>query len=196
MFANFYSGKRVFVTGHTGFKGSWLSLWLKNLGATVFGFSLAPTTDPNLYQVIRPFAVAKEVIEDIRDLTRLKSSIEQFEPEIIFHLAAQPLVRQSYREPLATFQTNALGTANLLEAIRQLELPCPVVVVTTDKCYENHAWSFAYRECDALGGHDIYSISKASAELVVQGWRRSFFSVNSQLGNLASARAGNVIGGG
>src|SRR5882672_6997692 len=196
MFNGFYQGKRVLVTGHTGFKGGWLSLWLKKLGAAVSGVSLPPPSAPSLHELITAHAFAEQVTCDIRDLDSLAAAVKKIQPEVIFHLAAQPLVRRSYAEPLATFQTNALGTANLLESVRRAELSCPLLVITSDKCYENREWEFAYRENDPLGGHDIYSMSKGATELVAQAWNKSFFIPNPQLGPVATARAGNVIGGG
>jgi CDP-glucose 4,6-dehydratase len=196
MYNSFYQGKRVLVTGHTGFKGGWLSLWLKELGAAVAGISLPPPTTPNLYEIIGAHVFSGESECDIRNLDRLSSAVAGFRPEIVFHLAAQSLVRRSYQDPLATFETNALGTANLLESVRRAELNCVVVVITSDKCYENREWEFAYRENDPLGGHDVYSMSKAATELVTQAWNRSFYQPNSKLGPVATVRAGNVIGGG
>ncbi len=196
MFDGYYGGKRVLLTGHTGFKGAWLALWLKHLGAEVCGVGLPPPTHPNLHEIVQGHAFARQVDCDIRKLAPLSDAIRQFAPDFIFHLAAQSLVRRSYAEPLETLQTNALGTANLLEAVRLAELPCAILVVTSDKCYANQGWEYGYREHDPLGGHDIYSMSKAATELVVQAWRKSFFLPNPKLGNLASARAGNVIGGG
>jgi CDP-glucose 4,6-dehydratase len=195
-FNNFYAGKRVLVTGHTGFKGGWLSLWLSRLGAKVCGISLEPPTNPNFYETIRHGVFAWEQESDVCDLKALSAAIKQWKPDIVFHMAAQSLVRRSYANPIETFETNALGTAHLLEAVRSNELPCPVVVITTDKCYENRGEENGYRETDPLGGHDVYSMSKAAAELVVQSWRKSFFQPNPKLGNVASVRAGNVIGGG
>ncbi len=201
-FAGFYQGRRVLVTGHTGFKGAWLSLWLRELGASVAGLSLDPPTDPNLYATVRPhvFAVgsANDARGDIRDLGTVERALEQAAPEIVFHLAAQPLVRLSYEQPLETLASNVMGTAHVLDAIRRRGAACTVVVVTSDKCYENREWEFAYRENDPLGGHDIYSMSKAASELVAGAWRKSFFQAASSPGNirLVTARAGNVIGGG
>src|SRR5206468_3896635 len=143
------------------FKGGWLSLWLSKLGASVWGVSLPPPTHPNLHEIIQSDAFSGEIECDIRDLNALAAAVKKVHPEILFHLAAQPIVRQSYAEPLETFHTNAVGTANLLESVRRADLPCPVIVVTSDKCYENREWEFAYREIDNLGGHDPYSMSKA-----------------------------------
>jgi CDP-glucose 4,6-dehydratase len=196
MFGNFYQSKRVLVTGHTGFKGAWLSLWLKKLGARVHGLSLPPPTNPNLHELIKQHAFESETECDIRDLHAVKGAVKNVSPEITFHLAAQPIVRRSYLEPLETFETNATGTANVLEAIRHAELAGPVIVITSDKCYENREWEFAYRENDPLGGHDVYSMSKAATELVAQSWNRSFFMPNPKLGPVVTVRAGNVIGGG
>ena len=196
MFNDFYRNKRVLVTGHTGFKGGWLALWLKKLGANISGLSLPPPTHPNLHEIIQAGTFSIEIEADIRSLDALKRAVEKIRPEIVFHLAAQPLVRRSYEEPLETFETNAVGTANLLEAIRAAELACPVVVITSDKCYDNREWEFAYRENDPMGGHDIYSMSKGATELVVQAWRKSFFNPNPKLGPVVTVRAGNVIGGG
>ena len=196
MFAGFYANRRVLVTGHTGFKGAWLALWLKKLGAEVHGVSLPPPTNPNLHEIIRAKTFASETECDIRQLDALTAAVKKIQPQVIFHLAAQPIVRRSYVEPLETFETNALGTAHLLEAVRKLELNCITVVITSDKCYENREWEFAYRENDALGGHDIYSMSKGATELVAQSWYRSFFAPDPKLGPVVTVRAGNVIGGG
>jgi CDP-glucose 4,6-dehydratase len=196
MLRQFYAGKRVLVTGHTGFKGSWLSLWLRSLGAKVGGFALAPSAEPNLYTSVKGAAIDSEVIGDIRDLALVRDTISKFKPDLIFHLAAQALVRKSYAEPLDTFTVNTLGTVNLLEAVRTLKIPAALVLITTDKCYENREWDFSYRENDSLGGADPYSASKAAAELVIHSYRTSFFQTDPALGPVASARAGNVIGGG
>ena len=196
MFGDFYAGKRVLVTGHTGFKGGWLSLWLKKCGATVAGFALEPSTTPNLHGLIQQHAFDHEFISDVRDISRVQEALRAFEPEVIFHLAAQPLVRRGYEQAHETFVINAVGTLNLLEAVRQMGLPATIVVVTTDKCYQNNEWNFAYRENDPLGGRDPYSVSKAATEMITHAWREAFFKTSSQLGPIASARAGNVIGGG
>lgn len=192
---SFWQGKRVLVTGHTGFKGSWLSLWLRELGAQVFGYALAPETRPALFDQLELGKATDHFIGDVRDDILIAERVNAVQPDVVFHLAAQPLVRQSYREPLLTWQTNALGTVNLLEALRRRDRLCAVVIVTTDKVYENREWLYAYRETDRLGGHDPYSSSKAAAELAVASWRSSFFG-NGSLVRIASARAGNVIGGG
>ena len=196
MFGGFYKGKKVLVTGHTGFKGGWLSLWLHKLGASVSGLSLPAPTNPNLYEIIKSDCFKGEFECDIRNLEGLAMAVKQIQPDVVFHLAAQPIVRLSYVEPLETLHTNVIGTANLLESIRPAEIPCTVIIVTSDKCYENREWQFAYRENDNLGGHDPYSMSKGAAELVTQAWNKSFFKPNPKLGPVASVRAGNVIGGG
>ena len=201
----FWEGKRVFITGHTGFKGSWLSEWLLSSGANVTGFALAPPTDPSLFEQLRLTERLNHIVGDVRDLPALRAAMGDSNPEIIFHMAAQSLVRQSYVEPLETYTTNVVGTANVLEVCRQLGSLRAVLVVTSDKCYENKEWAWGYRENEALGGYDPYSSSKACAELVVAAYRSSFF--NSEAGALglsdaksrvaiATARAGNVIGGG
>jgi CDP-glucose 4,6-dehydratase len=188
----------VFITGHTGFKGSWLSLWLSKLGAKVHGYALDPPTNPNLFEVIR---IANDLDSDIRadllDLNALRQALKIAQPTVIFHLAAQPLVRVGYAEPLATFSTNIMGTAHLLEAIRDVPSIKAVVIITTDKVYDNREWIYPYREIDPLGGYDPYSASKAATELVVASYRSSFFSSSLQdFPKIATARAGNVIGGG
>ena len=201
-FAGFYQGRRVLVTGHTGFKGAWLSLWLRELGASVAGLALDPPTQPNLYDTVRSRVFAANASDDargdIRDLATVEHALAQAAPEIIFHLAAQPLVRLSYEQPLETLASNVMGTAHVLEGVRRRGEACTVVVVTSDKCYENREWEFAYRENDALGGHDVYSMSKGASELVAGAWRRSFFQAASGPGSIrmVTARAGNVIGGG
>jgi CDP-glucose 4,6-dehydratase len=191
----FWKGKRVFLTGHTGFKGSWLSLWLHSMGAVVKGYSLEPNTNPSLFSILSLVDLIHSEIGDIRDLSKLKESIVTFKPEIVIHMAAQPLVRYSYKEPIETYSTNVMGTANVLEGIRLCDTVKAVVVVTTDKVYENKEWTWGYRENEPLGGYDPYSSSKACAELVTAAYRQSFFSKADAL-SIATARAGNVIGGG
>src|SRR5258707_6697576 len=194
-----YKGKKVLVTGHTGFKGSWLTLWLKELGANVFGYALDPTTNPSLFELLDLEKEIDHEIGDIRDIDRLKKSLQRIKPDIIFHLAAQSLVGKSYEEPLETVQVNTLGTANLLEAVRQSGLALAMVLITSDKCYENREWLFGYREDDRLGGHDPYSASKAASEILINSWRKSFFNTATLKDHgvrVASARAGNVVGGG
>lgn len=186
----FWAKKRVFITGHTGFKGSWLSIWLQELGAEVCGYALKPVTDPNLFTIANVAAGMQSIIGDIRDLEKLSAAIKQFQPDIIFHLAAQPLVRYSYENPVETYATNVMGTVNLFEAVKQCDTIKVVINVTTDKCYENKEWSWGYREIDPLGGYDPYSSSKACAELVTSAYRQSYSLP------VASVRAGNVIGGG
>jgi len=195
----FWKGKRVFLTGHTGFKGGWLSLWLSSMGAKVTGYALAPNTNPSFFDVVGVQSFLEQGhIGDIRDLAILKMSMEQAAPDIIIHMAAQPLVRYSYDNPVETFETNVMGTVNVLEAARTIGSLKAIVVVTTDKCYENQEWIWGYRENEPLGGADPYSSSKACAELVTSAYRQSFFSGNvaSSTAVLGSARAGNVIGGG
>ena len=203
MFDNFYNNKRVFLTGHTGFKGSWLAEWLLMLGAEVHGYALDPQPHEILFsQLGLADRLASDTRADLADQPALGSAIESANPDMVFHLAAQPLVRLSYECPVETFATNVMGTAHLLDAIRLRNQPCAVVCITTDKCYENREWLHAYREEDAMGGHDPYSASKGAAELVIASYRKSFFSSSSTIHNpqstirLASARAGNVIGGG
>lgn len=196
MTSEFWRGRKVFLTGHTGFKGSWLSLWLHTLGAEVTGFALTPPTAPSLFEQARVADVLiASKIGDVRDLTELTLALKKARPEIVIHLAAQPIVRASYEDPVATYATNVMGTVNLLEAVRQTDGVLAVINVTSDKCYENREWLHAYRETDALGGHDPYSSSKGAAELVASAYRRSFFSATTGP-RLASVRAGNVIGGG
>lgn len=197
-FGRIYSDKRVLITGHTGFKGSWLALWLSQIGAKVTGYALAPSTSPSHINMLHIDCLS--VSGDIRDDGKLHSVIRKERPEIIFHLAAQSLVRRSYQEPVDTLDTNVMGTVKLLETCRQSPSVKAVVVVTSDKCYENKEWLWGYRENDALGGYDPYSASKACAELVTSSYRHSFFPVDKYGHHhsilLASARAGNVIGGG
>src|ERR1700683_5078073 len=189
-----YSGKRVLVTGHTGFKGASLCEWLLGLGADVYGLAL-PAQKPSLFFALELERRMKHCIEDIRHASEVTETIRELRPDFIFHLAAQALVRVSYREPVQTFATNALGTAHLLEAVRAAKIPCSIVVVTTDKCYENDGSPRSFKEIDSLGGHDPYSASKAAAEIVGASYRDSFFSQSTEVA-LASARAGNVVGGG
>ena len=191
----FWNGKRVFLTGHTGFKGGWLALWLADMGAEVHGYALAPPTVPNLFTVANlQDHLASSMTADIRDAAALAQAIQIAQPDIVFHLAAQPLVRYSYAAPVETYAVNVMGTVNLLEAVRQTPSVKAVVNVTTDKCYENREWVWPYRENEAMGGFDPYSSSKACSELVTAAYRRSF--LESAGTHLASARAGNVIGGG
>ncbi|MBX2921429.1 MAG: CDP-glucose 4,6-dehydratase [Chitinophagaceae bacterium] len=198
--ALYYNRKRVFITGHTGFKGAWLTLLLKELGAETKGYALPPEYKNGLYDEISgDIKQGESILADIRDKTQLKKEIEIFQPDYVFHLAAQPLVRRSYRIPAETFQVNVAGTANLLESINSLQKKCTVVVITTDKVYENREQHTLYKEEDALGGYDPYSASKACTELVVNSFRNSFFNVglfDKHQKAIASARAGNVIGGG
>ena len=192
--AEFWRGKRVFLTGHTGFKGGWLSLWLRQLGAELHGYALAPAGEHNLFYAAHVADGMGSTIADVRDLAALKSALGAFRPDIVIHLAAQPLVRQSYADPVETYATNVMGTVHLLEAVRATPGVRAVVNVTTDKCYENREWPWGYREDEAMGGHDPYSSSKGCAELVSSAYRRSFFQHGGPA--LATARAGNVIGGG
>jgi CDP-glucose 4,6-dehydratase len=196
--SSFWHGKRVLLTGHTGFKGSWLSVWLQGMGARIAGFALPPGPGPSLFELA---AVAgrleQSMYADIRSLDHVSELVDRFRPEIVLHLAAQSLVRESYLRPIETYQVNVIGTANLLEAVRSSDSCRAVIVVTSDKCYENHEWVWGYRESDPLGGHDPYSSSKGCAELVTAAYRRSFYKgSNGQPVGIASARAGNVIGGG
>lgn len=192
---SFWKGKKVFLTGHTGFKGSWLSLWLQDMGAVVKGYALEPNTTPNLFNEANVAENMESDIGDITDLNHLRASMVSFNPEVLIHMAAQPLVRLSYHEPVLTYATNVMGTVNVLEAARKCTNLKSIVSVTTDKCYENKEWPWGYRENEPMGGYDPYSSSKGCAELVTSAYRKSFFNeTNSTF--LASARAGNVIGGG
>ena len=197
---DFWAGRRVLLTGHTGFKGSWLALWLTELGAKVTGVSLEPETSPSLFsQLDLEKRLAGHHLADIRRSQAISEIAETCQPQVVFHLAAQPLVRRSYSDPLGTWSTNVLGSLHVLEALKPLQHECAVVMVTTDKVYENQEWDYGYRETDRLGGHDPYSASKAAAELAIASWRSSFCGAQThQNPNLAiaTARAGNVIGGG
>lgn len=190
-----FAGKTVLVTGHTGFKGAWLTLWLHRLGAKVIGYALVPPTTPSLYEEARLAEFIVNVEADIRDRAQLVEVMAKYQPDIVFHLAAQPLVRLSYREPAETYEVNVMGTVNVLEAVRQTSSVRACVVVTSDKCYDNREWAYGYRENDAMGGFDPYSSSKGCAELVTSAYRNSFFSPENGVG-IATVRAGNVIGGG
>jgi len=193
----FWHGKKVFLTGHTGFKGSWLSLWLNSMGAEVTGYALSPDTSPNLFTVLKIDEVIRNsCIADIRDLNKLQSAMTMANPDIVIHMAAQPLVRYSYQHPVDTYATNVMGTVHVLESARALGSIKATVIVTTDKCYENKEWLWGYRENEAMGGHDPYSSSKGCAELVAAAYRNSFFSGPDSHNSIATARAGNVIGGG
>ena len=191
----FWKGKRVFVTGHTGFKGSWIALWLQSIGALVKGYALEPPTNPSLFIEANVADNMESEIGDIRDLNNVKNAMLSFNPDILIHMAAQPLVRLSYTNPVDTYTTNVIGTVNVLEAARYCKQLKAIVSVTTDKCYENKEWVWGYRENEPMGGYDPYSSSKGCAELVTSAYRNSFFSSSDQAA-LASARAGNVIGGG
>ena len=191
---NFWCGKRVLITGHSGFKGSWLTLWIHRLGAEVTGVSLPPNTEPNLFSLAGIDQLCRSHFVDIRDEKAIAMHIKASRPEIVFHLAAQPLVRASYRNPLETFSTNVMGTANVAEALKELDGTRVAVFVTTDKVYQNREWQWPYREDDSLGGHDPYSASKAASEIIIASYRQAFLSAQGIA--VASARAGNVIGGG
>jgi CDP-glucose 4,6-dehydratase len=195
MNGDFWRGRRVFLTGHTGFKGGWLALWLRRLGADITGYALSAPSRPSFYEVARVGGDLRSVTADVRDAGALGSALRACGPDVVFHLAAQSLVRPSYRDPLGTFATNVMGTVNLLEAARGVGSVRAVVIVTSDKCYENREWPWAYRENEAMGGHDPYSGSKGCAELATAAYRRSFFGADGSPG-VATARAGNVIGGG
>lgn len=194
-----YANKKVLLTGHTGFKGAWMLAWLHQLGAQVKGYALAPETEPSLYALLEGDTLCESVIADLSEREVLEKAVLDFQPDFIFHLAAQPLVRLSYDIPVETFATNAIGTANLLDTVRRLDKPCTVVLITTDKVYENQEWVYPYRETDRLGGYDPYSASKACAELVINCYAQSFFNPADYARHrkgVAVGRAGNVIGGG
>lgn len=196
---DFWRGKRVFLTGHTGFKGGWMSLWLQNLGAKLTGFALPAPTSPSLFEEAHVGSGMRSIIGDIRDLAALQKAFQSDQPEIVIHMAAQPLVRYSYQNPVETYSTNVMGTVNVLEAVRTTLGVKAVVNITTDKCYENREWAWGYRENEPMGGYDPYSNSKGCAELVSSAYRSSFFNADNYLRHgvaLATARAGNVIGGG
>jgi len=196
---SFWRGRKVFLTGHTGFKGSWLSLWLGSLGADLTGYSLDPPTRPNLFEQAAVGKTLRSIHGDIRDFAAIKNAIEECSPEVIIHMAAQTVVRRGYEDPIENYSSNVMGTVHVLEAVRQLNRPCAVVNVTSDKCYENREWIWGYRENEPMGGRDPYSNSKGCAELVTSAYRESFFS-NEMFSEhriaLGSARAGNAIGGG
>lgn len=196
---SFWKNRRVFLTGHTGFKGSWLSLWLEGLGADMTGYALEPPTRPNLFEQAGVASSIRSILGDIRDFGAMTKAIRDCRPDVVIHMAAQTVVRRGYDDPVETYSTNVMGTVTLFEALRRLEHRCAVVNITSDKCYYNREWLWAYREDDTLGGHDPYSNSKACAELVTSAYRDSFFPASSYEKHgvaLASARAGNVIGGG
>ena len=194
-----YEGKKVFLTGHTGFKGAWLSILLRRLGAIVYGYSLEPCTSPNLFELANLGSLVESFIGDVRDGNRVTSLLQEIEPEIIFHLAAQPLVRESYNDPKETFEVNVMGLVNLFEAIRVTPSAQVGLIITSDKCYQNKEWTWGYREDEPMGGYDPYSCSKGCAELITASYRNSFFNpedISRHNTIIASARAGNVIGGG
>ena len=191
-----FRGKRVLITGHTGFKGSWLSLWLAKLGADVHGYALEPPTNPSLFEQTGLASLMHHRLGDVRDQDAVLATVREIRPDFVFHMAAQPLVRLSYREPVATYSTNVMGTVNVLDALRRRGEQCIAIIVTSDKCYENREWVYGYRENDPMGGYDPYSSSKGAAELAVAAYGRSYFSELDSPVGLASVRAGNVIGGG
>jgi CDP-glucose 4,6-dehydratase len=197
--AEFWNGRKVFITGHTGFKGSWLALWLDAMGADTTGYALDPPTQPSLYEQAKVGSVVRSIHGDVRDFERLKRSLAEAQPDVVLHMAAQSVVRRSYVEPIETYASNVMGTVNLLEAIRELCQPCVIVNVTSDKCYANREWMWGYREIEPMGGKDPYSSSKACAELVTSAYRESYFppaEIDRHGVALGSARAGNAIGGG
>jgi CDP-glucose 4,6-dehydratase len=196
---SFWRGRSVFITGHTGFKGSWLSLWLHALGANVTGYALEPPTQPSLFEQANVAGCVRSIFADIRDFNRLKTALAECRADVVIHMAAQSVVRRGYEDPIETYSSNVMGTVHILEALRQLKQPCIVVNVTSDKCYANHEWVWGYREDEPMGGKDPYSNSKGCAELVSSAYRDSFFppaSISQHGVALASARAGNVVGGG
>ena len=196
MFSSVYKGKKVLVTGHTGFKGSWLTTWLLGLGADVCGISKDVPTTPSMFEELKLGDKIEHHIADVRDLERIRDIIKSYQPDFLFHLAAQPIVSESYKDPLETISTNVMGTAHILEALREVEHRCYCVVITSDKCYENVEWLWGYKETDALGGKDIYSGSKGAAEIIFHAYQQSFFKSSNDNVRLATGRAGNVIGGG
>lgn len=195
MFDDFYKGKRIFLTGHTGFKGSWLTLWLKSLGAEVLGYSLEPNTEPSMFEELRIYGHCRNEFGNILEAKKLNEAMKQFKPDMVFHLAAQPLVRLSYSEPVMTYQTNVIGTLNVLEAARKCGSVKAFVNITTDKCYENKEVARGYKEDEPMGGYDMYSSSKGCVEIMSSSYRRSFLQ-DDECYAMATARAGNVIGGG
>lgn len=199
LFGDFYKGRKVFITGHTGFKGSWLSILLHRLGADVYGYALKPNTAPSLYELAKVDQIVNSTIGDIRDYDLLLKILREVQPEVIIHMSAQPLVRESYKNPRETYEINVMGTVNLLDAARQVNSIKAILNITTDKCYENREWHWGYRENEPMGGYDPYSNSKGCSELVTSSFRSSFFNPNDYSKHgvaLATARAGNVIGGG
>jgi len=193
---NTYNGKTVLITGHTGFKGSWLSLWLRSLGANIIGYARPPETNPSLYHALKTYNFTTDLRGTVENLNQVSHILQKYKPDFIFHLAAQPIVRKSYIDPIETMRTNVNGTIAVLEAIRLSNYPTTGIFITSDKCYENKEWDYAYRENDALGGHDPYSASKAMAELAIKSYNDSFFNIDGSIHAVASARAGNIIGGG
>lgn len=197
---SFWEGKRVLVTGHTGFKGSWLCLWLQKMNAQVVGYAAAPPTEPSLFEIANVADGMTSISGDVRDLEHLQAVFDEHRPQIVIHMAAQPLVRRSYENPIETYSTNIMGTANMLESVRHAESVRVVVSITSDKCYRNNEWLWGYRETEPMGGHDPYSSSKGAAELIIAAFRDSYFTANGSPSQrevaLASTRAGNVIGGG
>ena len=199
MYPAFWKNKRVLITGHTGFKGSWMCLWLQQLKAKTIGYSLPPPTDPSFFEIGKIFDGMVSITGDVRDLEHLKKVVEKYKPEIVIHMAAQSIVRYSYGNPVETYSTNVMGTVNLLDAVRQTNSAKVILIITSDKCYENKEWFYGYRENDRMGGQDPYSSSKGCAELITSAYRSSYFSktkIENQNVAVASARAGNVIGGG